>query len=98
MEPRAFRLLLKWIDSQKTPLELDIVDVPTSEEGSDSEEESKSLISAEVKEACEAQDLALAQLWITADRLLIPRLQNEVMVAFHQLWEDDNNHRACSTS
>lgn len=92
MEPRAFCLLVKWIYSQSIPLELDIVDVPSFDE------ESEYVAPAEVREAWEAQDLDLAQLWITTDRLLILWLQNEVMVAFHQLWDDDSTHRACTSS
>ena len=63
MEPRSFRLLLKWFYTQSIPLVLDVVDVPSSEKGNDSKEGSKCLVSNEVKEAWEAQDLDLAQLW-----------------------------------
>lgn len=52
---------------------------------------------ANLREAWRKQDLHLAQLWTIGDRLLVPRLQNEVMRAWHELWTGDNKGRCCST-
>jgi hypothetical protein len=48
-------------------------------------------------EAYRAQDLNFAQLWVAADQLLIPRLQNAVILAWNDLWHGDDD-RLSTTS
>ncbi|KAL2072737.1 hypothetical protein VTL71DRAFT_12080 [Oculimacula yallundae] len=39
-------------------------------------------------EEATAADISLAALWVLADKLKMPRLQNQVMTIFHRLCED----------
>jgi hypothetical protein len=65
----------------------------TNEEGDDDDD-----IPPELYDAWRAQDLDLAQLWVAGDRLLMPRLQNAVIMAWHELWTSDTDDRVASTS
>lgn len=55
-------------------------------------------ISPDLYNAWRTQDLDLAQLWVAGDRLLMPRLQNAVIMAWHELWTNDADDRGPSTS
>lgn len=67
-----------------------------NEDGVGGEGDGDDDVAWEFYKACRGQDLALAQLWVAGGRLLIPRLQNAVMSAWHELWTTDD--RTCSTS
>ncbi|KAN0103457.1 hypothetical protein V8E51_011770 [Hyaloscypha variabilis] len=102
MLPSAFRLLAKWFYSDHIDLQLDIdptVDINVTDEvddNSDGEEDDHATL--QLNEAYRAQDLNFAQLWVAGDRLLIPRLQNAVVLAWNQLWNCDDDDRVCTTS
>jgi len=109
ISPSAFRLLVKWLYSERIDRRLDTyflatcpdlnVDKEEMSNGTeDNDHNEDDQENDKLKEAWRAQDLDLAQLWVAGDRLLIPRLQNEVMLAWHALWTEGKDTRLCSTS
>ena len=88
ISPSAFRLLAKWFYSDKIDLHVE-VDIVTGD-GEDNEDDE---IPHELDKAWRAQDLDLAQLWVAGDQLLIPRLQNAVILAWHELWTNVDDAR-----
>jgi hypothetical protein len=73
----AFRLLVQWLYTKKIDTERDF------------NSDSVALEDPEIEKLQTAQDLDLVQLWIVADRLLIPSLQNQVMKELSSLWGFD---------
>ncbi|KAE9374854.1 hypothetical protein N431DRAFT_372796, partial [Stipitochalara longipes BDJ] len=90
----AFRLFVQWLYSQK----IDLIQ-NDSENGNETIFQKARIHAVPVPliKAWRDQDLDLAQLWVIGDRLLIPRLQNAVMMAWHSLWTDPDTDRHCST-
>jgi len=68
--------------------EEDGADDEHNEDAVDSEDEGDD-IPYELYEAWRDQELAFVQLWVAGDRLLIPSLQNAVMLTWHELWAKD---------
>ncbi|KAE9374856.1 hypothetical protein N431DRAFT_481996 [Stipitochalara longipes BDJ] len=108
MRPSAFRLLAKWFYSERIDLRLDVTatadggnpnekNVNADGKKTDEDDQDGYIHSPEL-EAERVQDLDFAQLWVAGDRLLMPRLQNAVILAWHELWTDHNNNRGCTTS
>jgi BTB/POZ domain len=108
VSPTACRLLVKWLYSQSFDTHIDIDDIPEKSVLSTAESEKDSDKSGDKEEddsgpspfeaAWAAQDLHMAQLWVAGDRLLIPRLQNFVMYAWHdQFMKDGGKIRSLST-
>lgn len=91
----AFRLLVQWLYSQKIDVELEDDSVAGHKDGETAAKEVE--VTPEPEAAWASQDLGLVQLWVTADRLLIPRLQNAVMLTLDDLWNNPEDERHSTT-
>jgi hypothetical protein len=93
--PDAFRLLVLWLYSQKIDVHLEDDLVARCKDG---KTEAKEIaVTSELEAAWSAQDLALVQLWVAADRLLMPRLQNAVLLTLDNLWNNPEDERHSTT-
>ncbi|KAE9374840.1 hypothetical protein N431DRAFT_336028 [Stipitochalara longipes BDJ] len=78
VRPNAFRLFVQWLYSGE---------FTTSDEEELSTEDIAIEKATEIVKNFEARDLDMAQLWLLAEKLKIPRLQNAVMKRFWEIFE-----------
>src|SRR6185437_15763736 len=79
---QAVRLLVQWLYSQSLSPHLQQL----------KEDFGANISNEEGRQICAQEDLALAQLWVLADMLQIPELQNHVM----QMMQDIAMERDCA--
>lgn len=87
VEKGAFTLLVQWFYTQD-------FDVFTEDDLADDKNPSE----PEVIQHFAQQELDLVQLWIIADKLLIPRLQNDTITKLQESWQWRTTQPIFSTS
>ena len=92
-EPSAFRLFVKYLYSER--LEIQAEEDSNEENVEDGHDDGDAAAAAagaadedndDDEEGYRARGLELAHLWVLCQSLLIPRLQNAVIWAWHRLW------------
>ena len=86
-EPSAFRLFVKYLYSERLEVQdEEYADDGAAKEGDATAEDAETDEDDEDDEDDRSRDLEFAQLWVLGDRLLMPRLQNQVMWTWNKLW------------